>query len=219
MLTEVFGVDWFDSVAATSGARIGPWSLTFSAADPIGIRASDGKTTMTLVAGRQIVTSERIEVHALGTRAKFADGAEAQTILTAIEAVGALTVLPWGVGKWLGGRGQIVEDILTSSDSRVYASDNGGRPAMWRERRFDLIRNRPLLRGSDPLPLAGEEYRVGEFGSWLEGKLSEVAPAQAFIDLFPTLRPEQVGAYGRSERLGRFCRNQLFLRLNRRNGW
>ena len=55
-----------------------------------------------LIAGRQIITQEKLEVLALITRSRFPDGAPIRTLITAINERGAIPVLPWGVGKWLG---------------------------------------------------------------------------------------------------------------------
>ena len=186
MLTEVAGVDWFGSVAHTEGGcEFGAWRVIRSPSETISLQASTHDMRITIVAGRQIVTAERIEVHALGiqtvgTQTELADGADLQATLNAVYQSGALAVLPWGVGKWLGVRGRLVATALQSrAASNVYAADNGGRPAFWPERRFALAQNRPLLRGSDPLPLCGEEYRAGSFGSWFTGSLPADAPAGA----------------------------------------
>jgi hypothetical protein len=169
---------------------------------------------MTIVAGRQIVTAERLEVHALGTRAKFIDGADIRATLDAVHEAGALAVLPWGVGKWLGHRGRLVEAIFRSPATfNVHASDNGGRPGFWPEPRFALLRDRPLLCGSDPLPLPGEEYRAGGFGSWFEGALPADAPATALLERIAKMSTGELRAYGTAETASRFFRNQLLLRL------
>ena len=55
-----------------------------------------------IIAGRQIVTKEGLEVLALITTNSFEDGT---TIRDAIKLIGhckGIAVIPWGVGKWLG---------------------------------------------------------------------------------------------------------------------
>lgn len=219
MLSEVCGVEWFDSAADEAGGRIfGRWHVQRSPEDPISLTASAGEEVLTIVAGRQIVTSERVEVHALGTRAKFTDGLETRTTLAAVHQSGALAVLPWGVGKWLGKRGRLVEEILSSSGQLgVYAADNSGRPGFWQDRRFALTRQmgRPLLAGSDPLPLVGEESRVGAFGCWLDRRLPVDAPMVDLIAGISSLGPDAIQPYGSTETVSRFLRNQLSLRI----GW
>jgi len=217
MLTEVAGVDWFGSVAgAAGGCEVGAWRVTRSPAEPISLQANASGASMTIVAGRQIVTAERLEVHALGTCAHIADGADIHVTLDAVRQTGALVVLPWGVGKWLGTRGRLVEAVFRSQAAlNVYAADNGGRPAFWPERRFELLHDRPLLRGSDPLPLPGEEYRVGGFGSWFAGSLSADTPAASLRALVAKLPAGELHAYGSAETASRFFRNQLLLRWRR----
>src|SRR5262245_25238663 len=80
--------------------------------------ARRGSTRLTLIAGRQIVTRERLEVLALGTTAPLPDDEPIEATLAAVRDVGAATVLPWGVGKWLGARGAVVARILAAPEWR-----------------------------------------------------------------------------------------------------
>jgi hypothetical protein len=217
-LTEIASVDWFESVVASGGAtEIGPWTLALAPDDPLRAEARGEGATLDVVAGRQIVTAERVEVHALGTRAKIPDGMDLPATLAAVRAADALAVLPWGVGKWVGARRALVSKILRST-SDVYLSDNGGRPGFWREPLLARARldGRPVLSGSDPLPLPAEEYRVGGFGCWLsEGSADRCATRQ----LLARIRSSKAGEiehYGPPETALRFIGNQVALRVRRR---
>jgi len=216
LLTEISGRDWFGSVAASSGeTSIGSWSLTWSPDDPFGLRANGDGAAMTIVAGRQIVTAERIEVQAFGTRQPLADGLAARDTLSAVRSAGAVPALPWGVGKWLGGRGRLIDALLTEgANERLLAADIGGRPAFWTEPRLAGRPHLPVLRGTDPLPIRGEEYRVGEFGSWIDGDLEPTATA--LLSRLTEIKPAELRPYGRPETVGRFLRNQTLLRLRKR---
>jgi hypothetical protein len=218
LLTETMRVEWFDSIAAAGERSFGRWHLKFSSDDPINITAnsSAGSEILRIVAGRQIVTAEKIEVHALGTRAKFSDGMEAHATLKAAAQSGAMVVLPWGVGKWTGRRGRLVESLMQDSQPRtLFVSDNGGRPTFWADWRL-AVTKQPVLRGSDPLPLPGEESRVGESGIWFDGLLPDRSTALDMLMRISAANPEAIYSYGPAESIFRFVRNQLLLRMGKR---
>ena len=179
------------------------------------IRAGDWR--LLVVAGRQIVTAERIEVLALGTTARIEDGLPLARALQRIDAEDALPVLPWGAGKWLGARGRAVVQALSgATPNRLFVGDNAGRPALWHDRvlREAAARGFAPLPGTDPLPLPGAWSRVGSFGFALAVVLSEEAPAQ---DLKRALRAGvRPVPFGRPATLPGFLRDQLRLRLRRR---
>ncbi|MBU1567559.1 MAG: hypothetical protein KJ630_18275, partial [Proteobacteria bacterium] len=80
-----------------------------------------------LLGGRQIVTTERLEVLALATTISIADDLPLAETVNTIRHQGGLAVLPWGAGKWLGKRGQLVEAFLkNASPDRLFVGDNGG---------------------------------------------------------------------------------------------
>lgn len=164
-----------------------------------------------VIAGRQVVSAEGLEILAQATSAQFEDGLPATELLRAMRAVDAIVTLPWGVGKWLGARGRLVDDLLQADQPEaLLLGDNGGRPAFWPEPRF---RARPVLRGSDPLPISGDGRRIGTFGTVLRGTLSQDRPAR---DLRRLLRRpgERLEPYGTLASPFRFLSNQLRLRMS-----
>ena len=163
-----------------------------------------------LIAGRQVVSAEGIEILAQATSARFDDGAPARRMLSAMARADALTTLPWGVGKWLGRRGRLVDELLAADgEGRLLLGDNGGRPGWWRESRFA---GRIVLRGSDPLPIAGDERRIGAFGSVLNGEISRDRPAADLRALIRSL-DRLPASFGRCVSPLRFVSNQLRLRM------
>jgi hypothetical protein len=173
-----------------------------------------GSSRLRVIAGRQLVTRERLEVLALGTTAPLRDGEPMDATLSAVRSAGAAAVLPWGVGKWLGSRGAVVARVLADPGWRdVFLGDNGNRPAVGPEpAHFTAARRcgRGVLPGSDPLPLPGEESRVGGYGFAVDAVLDPLRPAAA---LLAALRGgASFAAFGRRERLIRFVGNQLALR-------
>lgn len=169
-----------------------------------------------LLAGRQVVTAEKLEVLALATTALVADGLALPETVEAVRKGKGLAVLPWGAGKWLGKRGAIVDRYLQSATPEgLFVGDNGGRPVFWpTPRAFFAAKSRGirLLPGSDPLPLAGEELRVGSYGGWLQGECSGDHPS-ADIKALLTGRSTKITPFGNRQGVWDFCRNQLALRL------
>ena len=172
---------------------------------------------LVLVAGRQIVTSDRLEVLALATSEVYPDGVPIGEAVDRALSTGAVTVLPWGFGKWTGGRGRIVKGILTSPVAdELYVGDNGGRPALGAEPAlFQLARNRgvPILPGSDPLPLAPEVGKPGRCGFVLTGPFAPETPAAAIRGMLSAR--SQPRRFGRLEGLLQFVQRQVALRLGR----
>lgn len=121
-----------------------------------------------LVAGRQIVTRERLEILGLAMRAKIPDGLPARDVIQKVVEAGGIPVLAWSPGKWLFARGRLVRDLIESDQAKVLRlGDTTLRPMLWPEPRLmQLARARGLavIPGSDPLPLAGEERFAGAYG-------------------------------------------------------
>ncbi|GFM28581.1 hypothetical protein [Novosphingobium sp. PY1] len=170
----------------------------------------DESRRLLVVAGRQIVSAEGLEILGLGFSSTAPlERRPASEIVAAIHAAQALPVLPWGVGKWLGARGRLVDHLLQENPA-LLLGDNGGRPGFWKVPRFAL--DRRVLAGSDPLPLPGSSGTIGRFGFLLDGHLPAECPAtalmQALRDPAAVLTP-----YGRLASPVRFLRDQIRLRL------
>lgn len=164
-----------------------------------------------LVAGRQIITSEGLEVLGLGTRALVPDGLPLTEVVARLNDADALTVLPWAVGKWLGRRGQLIDQYLSQAQAdRVFLGDNGGRPAWWPVRQFNS--GFKVLAGSDPLPLPGSAGMVGRFGSRIAFTLPEQKPLQALKQALRDPATE-VLRYGKPASSPRFLWDQGRLRV------
>lgn len=129
-----------------------------------------------ILAGRQIISAEKLEILALATTARLPDGLPAEKIVAEMDAADAVVVLPWGVGKWLGKRGALVDLLIAAAKpGRLFLGDNGGRPSLWPVRQFGS--GLPVLSGSDPLPLPGWPQGIGSLTSVIEAGLSPDTPA------------------------------------------
>ena len=143
--------------------RIAAW-------DPAGgvkIRHLPDHRDLWVVAGRQIVSAERIEVCALFGDEPIEDGKPAREIIRAILASGGLPALDWAPGKWLFARGRLVRQLVAEfPPAQLLLVDTSLRPIGWpAPRLYAQARKhgRAVLAGSDPLPFAGEETRAGAY--------------------------------------------------------
>jgi hypothetical protein len=220
-LAETKHHNFFSDYKKQADARLitpGGWhfSATREAESLLLTRNDWSSGRLFMLAGRQLVTAERLEVLALATAAVIAERMSIDETVEAVKKNKGLAVLPWGSGKWLGNRGKIIDNFLQSADpGGLFVGDNGGRPVLWpTPRPFRTARKRgiPLLPGSDPLPLAGEELRVGSYGGRLTGECSDDQPA-ADIRAILTTGTETITPFGKRQRILDFCRNQLALRL------
>lgn len=168
-----------------------------------------------LLAGRQIVTQENLEILALITNRRFEDGCSLESTVQKIWAAGSIPVIPWGVGKWMGQRGALLTEFLATSPFPVFLGDNSGRPVFWRKPphfKQAQAKGWQILPGTDPLPLASEASRPGSFGFTVSGTLSPEKPGEQMKQIL--LNPEtQPQPYGALESPWRFVRNQMAVRL------
>lgn len=222
LLTEAKKCDRFTGLkkqAETAAGFTSPggWRITATAERESLLAVCDDwpENRLFILAGRQIVTAERLEVLALATTAWVADHLPLAETVAEVRRQPGLAVLPWGAGKWLGKRGRLVSAFLTSADpDRLFVGDNGGRPAFWPTPRPFITaagRGIRLLPGSDPLPLADEELRVGAYGAMIEGTCSSDLPAENLRTLLG-VSGTVITPYGDRPSALSFFKTQLALR-------
>lgn len=189
-----------------------PWSRTDLDAASLAFRASDGDE-LWLIAGHQVVTAERLEVVAIGTTTPPTSGMPLNETIAQVREFGALPVLPWGVGKWLGRRGTLVSAAMENFGRDLPLGDNGGRPSGWRPRLLARARNLgvPVIPGSDPLPIAEDQLRNGCFGLTLEGERPGDEPSAWLRQRLATPHPRDA-ILGRPLTFVRFISRQIRLR-------
>lgn len=209
----------FEAFASRRGdASVGGWSFWHTAEAHSLLVRHEGREVLGLVAGRQIITREGLEVLALGTVSTISDGGTLDETLERVRGAEALPVLPWGFGKWTSRRGALVERyIRTAGAGELFVGDNGGRlSSLRRPRLLRLAEERDLmiLPGSDPLPIPGQEQRVASFGFVIEEGLPLDRPAEV---LKARLRSQRRSppAYGKVTRPAHFVRNQIFMQLRK----
>jgi hypothetical protein len=171
-----------------------------------------------LIAGRQVVTADRLEVLTLGTHRALPNGVSLEQAIQDADDEHALAIIPWGLGKWWGRRGQRLARLVQSATSpRFYLGDNGGRARSLPQPpllRSSVRRGVWDLPGSDALPLPGEAGRTGSYGFVvpvtpdLDRPFAQIRQAVAAFTSQPRL-------FGRRPDALRFVRTQARLRLRR----
>ena len=226
LLTETKSENRFQQFAgfASTEHEIGSqssknWSFHFTDESCSLQTRCNGVPEFFIIAGRQIVTAERLEVLALATDKSFEDGSQIEQVINSVHDVGAIPVIPYGFGKWIGRRGIILNDLLEKiKGPKFFLGDNSGRaiflpfPSHFKQAEKKGIR---VLPGSDPLPFSSECKRPGSFGFYFEGTISASYPARditrILLDPTNTFKP-----YGQLNHSLRFFRNQLLMQIIKR---
>ena len=155
--------------------------IFYKTAEPNSLLVCKGEASIFLLAGRQHVSKENIEVLSLFSSVRFKDKTLSLADLAqSIAETDGLVVLPWGVGKWFGTRGEVVKRFLNAGHDPLFIGDNGNRPSCWptpSQFGYAHEKNILLLSGSDPLPLVSHCDRIATSGTLvLGGELSTIHP-------------------------------------------
>ena len=141
-------------------------------------RESDS-TEIAVVAGRQLVSKEKIEVLALSSDISIEDGLPLRDLISEVSKTDAIPVLNWSPGKWMFSRGAVVKDVVENSEAGSFLlADVAMRPKGFPRPKLlslGLKRGFKLIAGSDPLPLEGEESEIGRYGVTYSGELQKSA--------------------------------------------
>ncbi|MEZ5823259.1 MAG: hypothetical protein R3C97_00460 [Geminicoccaceae bacterium] len=196
-----------------------PWTKT--RLDEIGTLrfSATGKPDVHIVPGSQVVSREGLEVLALATGERPAEGRPAKETLDEVRAAGGIAVLPWGIGKWTGRRAAVVRELIEGGDpAAFFLGDIAGRLGMWP--RPALLgeaeaRGYRVLPGTDPLDFAGEERSIARLG--FRATFDPADPAASLkAGLHALTASPRAG--GRNETPWRFVRHQFALQIRKRFG-
>ncbi len=217
LLTEAKQDHWFSKLSENSSLARN-WSFhetdeTYSlfAQDVNGHR-------ILIINGRQIVTSENLEVLALVLTNELPDGKPIASVVEWVMANDAIPVIPWGFGKWWGRRGRVLSRLLDSfSADELFLGDNSGRPwFLGKPKHFAIAENeqRRILPGSDPLPFHSQAWRPGSVGLSFTGNLNASTPADSLRNYLkdPGLSTSNYMVY---ERLMPFLQNQIGMQFRK----
>lgn len=144
-----------------------------------------GICRLCLIAGKQVVTSERLEILGIGVSHPVSDDLPACEIIARIIEHGGIPVLPWSPGKWLFRRGSLVKELIERAHASGLAiGDTSLRPRSWpmpRLMRRAREKGLMLIPGSDSLPLPGEEILMGSYGFVYEGSFDTDQPVRSVL--------------------------------------
>ncbi len=129
------------------------------------VQLSRGSDRIGVIAGRQLVSCERIEVMTLGRPRGAIRGEPLAKIIERLRDEQRPAILPWAPGKWWGSRGQILNRLLCSGEGLVVADSSlrpRGYPVPALMRRAMAL-GIPVAAGSDPLCHPSEWIRIGSY--------------------------------------------------------
>lgn len=187
-LTERSGAYYFARLRDDARKILGPAFTVFPQKDSLSLRiVADNGGSLLVFSGRQIATKERLEVLALLSEANFEDGDSFEVSLRRVVDSGAMAVIPWSLGKWWGRRGQLLREVVTlAKPGEFFIGDCYRRSRLALEHPlFALARQRalPILAGSDPLPVSGQESVVGRYASFFQDHFDPERPSQSIFEM------------------------------------
>jgi hypothetical protein len=222
LLTEGSHERWFQRLSALCDEEtgLGNWVLSRTDEENSLWARRNSAEALLVVAGRQIVTAEDLEVLALITNHHFEDGHSLDCSLDQVTKSGAIPVIAWGFGKWIGRRGKIVETQVRNADEGdFFLGENGGcarcipRPRHFRTAKEKGIRTLP---GSDPLPFSREASCPGSYGIALRGRMSLSHPAEDLRALLQSSSVSSSMPFGEPRSFLVFAKNQLAMQAMKR---
>lgn|GEM_PF-6959978 len=154
-------------------------------------------TRLVFYKGTQAISEENVELLILG---EVPDTSSLKGMVREALTSGSRVILPWGFGKWKGGRGQLIREELSNPREGLAIADSCSRPnrglgakaisGIYNE--FSTIEH---LDGSDPLPMPLEEEQffalgmegselllpadVNEFTRWLQKESPKLKPVSS----------------------------------------
>ena len=225
VLLDVEDVSCFDMLrCAVLSSNEADWrvqetkeAFSFSMLIPLSGR---GVCRVSVVRGYQAATVERLEVLALGTDARLREGVTLEETVRCTIDVGAIPIIPWGLGKWWGARGRMLKDMMQSEmGTSIWLGDTSHRPmGLPQPRAFAVAEARgiPIIPGSDPFPLPSHAGRVGRYGFTLTGVMDSEYPGASLKALLNE-RDSGLTTFGTRTNLVGSLRNQVKLRVRGRS--
>jgi hypothetical protein len=204
--------------------RLPGWSME-PTSDNVAVWAtSPAAGRFLVIAGRQLVTEERLEVLALATTTELPEHLGLDACIAAVTDAGAVPVLSWAPGKWSFQRGEVVAGVVESAEpGQLLVGDTSLRARATEPRRMSRARQLGLkvVAGSDPLPISGEESILGSYGVAWRGQVETDRPVDSLrrMLLDPGAHVTVVGK--RSSwpgAISRLSRHTLASKIGRSNG-
>ena len=113
LLTEAKQDHWFSELKEKTSVASN-WTFN-ETNEPDSLFAQDiNGHRILIINGRQIVTSENLEVLALALSNELPDGKPIDGVVEWVIQNNGIPVIPWGFGKWWGHRGNVLSKTLSS---------------------------------------------------------------------------------------------------------
>lgn len=188
-LAERHDCRFFRDFSLNASVMLGP-QVRVDVLDAVLRVRETGLRDLYIVAGRQIITRERIEILALMTDTIMDDNQPARDVIAEVRAGRGIPVLGWAPGKWFFARKKVIEAILEENEpGTLLIGDTTLRPVGWP---MPVLMNKAvrkgftLVAGSDPLPFPGEEAMAGRYASRLAATLDPGNPLASIRTLLTT---------------------------------
>ena len=220
LLTEMKNVNQFDKLSNLNSVGENNEYKIEKTSENISLKITSHKgDTIYVIAGKQIIAEEKIEVLALCTNKEFAEQQSLPVTINRINEAGGIAVLPWGVGKWSGKRKKILENFMEEyKDEKFWLGDNSGRPYFWPEPNLFKIGNQSghfVLPGTDALAIPSQIKKTGTYGFYVYNKIDGNTPTNTFKNIITELKaPPKY--FGSLEKVIPFFKNQITMQLNKR---
>ncbi|HVO73724.1 MAG TPA: hypothetical protein VMT35_06850, partial [Ignavibacteriaceae bacterium] len=215
-LTESWGVNQFKILKEKKYGNKKGWNFAPTQEENSIVAVKNEEKKIIIIAGRQIVTKEKLEVLGLGILNAIGDKKPIKEVIDDVKKKGGLAVIPWGVGKWVGSKKKIVNETLELPG--LFVGDNGNRPFFWSNKKiFSQFEKKNIknLSGSDPLPFKSESGRAGSFGFAMEGVVNFDRPFESLLNKLSGEQPELL-YYGKLEEPFRFFKNQILMQIKKK---
>lgn len=200
------------------GGKMGRWRFDSYGESAVLFAERDDGRRVIVLAGRQIVTEFRIGVLALGVDREFADGRPLWESIDEANASGATTVVSYGIGKWHGHRGRLMDSVVEQAvPGELALGDVGARPKAYGQRQLARAAERGLtiLPGSDPLIFRRSQNVVGTCCVKIEGSFEAETFGRDFMAVARLLGPSSE-RFGHHVSVGRAVHDQIKMRFMRR---
>jgi hypothetical protein len=142
---------------------LGQWKLGQTGSDVLELKRDSDR--IWVMAGRQLVSRERVEVLTFGPPCASATRPPLCEIVEHLRSEQRPIILPWAPGKWWGARGRLLKDLFRNPIGLLVADSSlrpRGYPTPTLMRRAMAL-GIPLAAGSDPLCHPTEWRRIGSY--------------------------------------------------------
>lgn len=219
LFSEIKGNNFFDSLLDSSSLKFSNnFSLIRNEEDESFIIQNRSGYKVVVISGRQIITNEGIELLALCTTKDFKEHEDLQKTILDVISANAIPVIPWGFGKWVGEKKNIIKNLINfDKDIKFFLGDNSGRPRFCKEPylfKLAKSRNHFILPGTDALPIPSEISKTGSYGFYLTTDLNLSKPSESLKKVLSELIDSPL-TFGKLENSIKFIRNQLIMQINK----